>query len=132
MSWGVGLLILGIAFLLLTLFAVPALIQVRRTAKKVEITLGHVNQNLPVILDNLHHTTDNFRKTTEAVRSVPAEVRGLTEELRGLGDQVSRLDVRVRGGLQAPSFAEFGVMKKSALIAFVAIRVFRFLRHRWR
>ena len=132
MSWGVGLLILGFAFLLFTLFAVPVLIQVRRTAKKVEITLGHVNQNLPVILDNLHHTTDNFRKTTEAVRRVPADIRSLTEEFRGLGGQISRLDVRVRGGIEASPFAEFGVMKKSALMAFVVIRVLRFLRNRWR
>ena len=132
MSWGIGLLILGFAFLLVTLFAVPVLIQVRRTAQKVEITLGHINQNLPVILDNLHHTTDNFRKTTEAVRRVQADVQSFTEEFRGLGDQISRLEEWVRGGFEIPSFAESGDMKKSAVIAFVIIRVLRFLRPRGR
>jgi len=132
MSWGVGLLILGFAFLLLTLFAVPVLIQVRRTARKVEVTLGHINQNLPDILDNLHHTTDNLRKTTEAVRRVPADIQSVTEEFRGLGGQISRLDDRVRGEFKASPLAEFGVMKKSALVAFVIIRVLRFLRKRRR
>jgi len=132
MSWEVGLLVLGFAFLLFVLFAVPVLIQVRRTAKKVEITLGHVNQNLPVILDNLHHTTDNFRRTTEAVRRVPGEVRSVTDEFRALGGQVSRLEDRVRDGLEVPSFAGFGTMKKAAAIVFVIIRVLRFLRPRGR
>lgn len=132
MSWGVGLLVLGFAFLLLTLFAVPVLIQVRRTAQKAELTLGQINRDLPAILDNLHHTTDNFRRTTESVRRVPADVRSLAQEFRGLGGQISSLDLRLRGGFEAPLLAEFSVLKKSAFVAFVVIRVLRFLRNRWR
>jgi uncharacterized protein YoxC len=132
MSWDVSLFILGVALLLLAFFAVQVLVQVRRTAKKVETTLNHVNQNLPVILDNVHHTTDHFRKTTEAVRRVPADVQSVIEEFRGLGGQISRLDDRVRSKFEVSSLAEFGVMKKSALVAFVIIRVLRFLRKRRR
>ncbi|MCX5834876.1 MAG: DUF948 domain-containing protein [Deltaproteobacteria bacterium] len=132
MSWGVGLFVLGMALLLFVLFAVPALIQVRRTAKKVETTLGHVNQNLPAILDNVRHTSENFRKTTEAIRRVPEDVQSVTDEFRRLKEQVPRLENRVRDGFEVPSFAGFGIMKKSAVIAFVIIRVLRFLRSRGR
>ncbi|HOD34443.1 MAG TPA: DUF948 domain-containing protein [Syntrophales bacterium] len=132
MSWGVGLLVLGVALLLFTFFAVPVLVQVKRTARKVEITLGHVNRDLPAILDNLHHTTDNFRRTTETVHGVSADVRSLGEELRGVGGQISSLDRRLRDGIGAPSPVAFGIMKKPALIAFVIIRILRFLRGRRR
>jgi uncharacterized protein YoxC len=132
MSWGVGLLVLGFAFLLFALFAVPVLIQVRRTAKKVEITLGHVNQNLPVILDNIRHTSENFRKTTEAVRRVPGDVRSVTDEFRALGGQVSQLENRLRGESVVSSLLGFGTMKKAAAMAFVIIRALLFLRTRGR
>ncbi len=132
MSWGVGLLILGLAFLLFTLFAVPVLVQVRRTAQKADLALGQINRELPAILDNLHHTTDNFRRTTESVRRVPADVRSLAREVRGLGGEISSLDLRLRGGFDVPALAEFSVLKKSAFVAFVIIRVLRFLRKRWR
>jgi uncharacterized protein YoxC len=128
MSWGVSLFILGIALLLFALFAVPTLIQVRRTAKKAETTLSHVNRNLPAILDNVRLTSENVRKATEAVRCIQEDVRSVTDEFRRLKNRVPRLENRLRSDFEAPSFKGFGTMKNVLQMAFVIIRALRFLR----
>jgi uncharacterized protein YoxC len=60
----IGLFILGIALLLIALFAIPSLVQIRRTAETIAITLQTLNQNLPGILKNIEEMTANINQAT--------------------------------------------------------------------
>ena len=63
----IGVLVLSLAFLLIAAFAVPTLIQIRRTAKSITDTLESLNRSLPSILKNLDEITANIKQATNTV-----------------------------------------------------------------
>ena len=63
----IGIFILSIAFLLLALFSIPSLLQLRKTAEAIADTLKTLNQNLPAILRNLEEMTTQLNQTTLTV-----------------------------------------------------------------
>lgn len=63
----IGIVVLSLVFLLIAAFAIPALIQVRRTAKSITDTLESLNQSLPSILKNLEEITANINMATNTV-----------------------------------------------------------------
>ena len=60
----ISIFILSIACLLFALFSIPSLLQVRKTAEIIAITLQTLNQNLPAILKNLEEMTTHLNQTT--------------------------------------------------------------------
>jgi uncharacterized protein YoxC len=67
MNMEIGLLILGIALLLLVLFSVPILWKIWHAVNDVTITLDALNQHLPGILKNLEDITSNINNSTETL-----------------------------------------------------------------
>ena len=59
--------IMAVAFLLVALFAIPPLLQIRRTAETIAVTLRTLNEHLPGILKNLENITTNINQTTSMV-----------------------------------------------------------------
>jgi hypothetical protein len=53
------LLVVSVAFIVIAGYAVSLLIQIRKTAKCAEETLGDINQRLPVIMKNLEEISAN-------------------------------------------------------------------------
>lgn len=63
----IGVLILSIAFLLFTLFSIPSLLQIRKTAETIAVTLQTLTDNLPAILKNLEEMTANINQVSGRV-----------------------------------------------------------------
>jgi uncharacterized protein YoxC len=68
MSWEIGFFMVSCAVLLLVVFAIPTLMQVRKTARSAEVTLEAVNRELPAILQDLHQMTALTNEVTYNVR----------------------------------------------------------------
>jgi uncharacterized protein YoxC len=68
--------IMAVAVLLFALFSIPSLLQIRRTAEAIAVTLKALNESLPGILKNLEHITANINQTTLTVNR---RVEGLSD-----------------------------------------------------
>ena len=64
-----GLVILNVALLLIVAFFIPFLLQLRRMAKNIAITLQTLNQSLPGILRNLEEITSHINSATHTVNN---------------------------------------------------------------
>jgi uncharacterized protein YoxC len=67
MNLEIVLIIFGIAFLLLVIFCIPILVQVRQTAQDITITLEILNKSLPLLLKNLEDITTNINNSSSVV-----------------------------------------------------------------
>ena len=68
MSWEIGFFIISCAVLLLVVFAIPTLMQIRKTAQSAEITLEAINRELPAILQDLRQVTTLTNEVSYNVR----------------------------------------------------------------
>ena len=67
MNLDVGLMILGVAVLLLVIICIPVLVNLWRAVQNVAVTLETLNANLPAILKNLEEISTNINNSTSAV-----------------------------------------------------------------
>jgi len=63
----IGLIIFGIALLLLVLFCIPILLKLWRAASDVTVTLQALNERLPAILKNMEEISANINDSTTAI-----------------------------------------------------------------
>jgi len=82
MIWEVSLLIASIAFLMLVAFLIPAVVQVKRTAERVEIASENLNMHLPNILTNLDEITTNLTGIMSSGRRQMKMLEEATEEVK--------------------------------------------------
>jgi uncharacterized protein YoxC len=102
MLWEISLLLIAIAFLLLSIFAIPMLLQVRRTAKSLELTSKTLNQNLPGILTNLDEITTNLTHTSQAVHDQVAGLKNIVDKFQDMADDVVDFERNIRTEIEAP------------------------------
>lgn len=62
-----GLIIFGIALMLLVLFCIPILLKLWRAASDVTVTLQTLNERLPAILKNMEEISTNINDSTTAI-----------------------------------------------------------------
>jgi hypothetical protein len=107
MTWEIGFFVISVAVLILVLFAIPTLLQVRKTARKAEVTLEAMNRELPVILQDVRQITTLTSEVSRNVRLRVEEkisrtarfqlrlLEGLTRQIGGtlqhLHDGIDRL-----------------------------------------
>jgi uncharacterized protein YoxC len=65
----ISAVIVSLAFLLLVIFIIPSVIQLRRTAKSVSETSNTLNQKLPDILVEINDITNDVSTTTDLVKT---------------------------------------------------------------
>ncbi len=93
--------IMAVAFLLVALFSIPSLLQIRRTAETIEATLRTLNENLPGILKNLENITVDINQTTCMVNhqldELSSSFRKLQKTIGFLADmgQIVQANVRI-------------------------------------
>ena len=63
----IGLILFGIALLLLVLFCIPILLKLWRAASDVTVTLQTLNERLPAILKNMEEISTNINHSTTAI-----------------------------------------------------------------
>ncbi|MBN2438247.1 MAG: DUF948 domain-containing protein, partial [Deltaproteobacteria bacterium] len=96
------LIILGVAFLFLAGFFIPALLQIRRTAKGMAETLQHLNEGLPLIMKNLEEITSNINRTTTTVHLQVAELSLTLRRIQGVLGVFLGLEEVLRRRLRFP------------------------------
>jgi hypothetical protein len=63
----IGLILFGIALLLLVLFCIPILLKLWRAASDITVTLQALNERLPAILKNMEEISTNINDSTTAI-----------------------------------------------------------------
>jgi len=89
MSWETSLFILCLAVVVLVVFTVPVLLQLRRTVRNLDVTITTLNQDLPQILKNVDYITENVRQSVQAVRATVEET--INRSLPSILENVDRL-----------------------------------------
>ena len=67
MSLEIIFTVIAVAFLVLVALAVPFLVQARKTARDIAVTLETLNQSLPGILKNLEEITENVNNAAYTI-----------------------------------------------------------------
>jgi uncharacterized protein YoxC len=80
---GIFLIALSVAFLLIAVFSIPVLLQIRKTAKSMSLTLQLLNEKLPGILNNLEKITTNANRATTIVTREVEELSLTIRKLQG-------------------------------------------------
>jgi len=62
-----GLILIGVALLLLVIFSIPILWKLWRAANDVTVTLQALNERLPAILKNMEEISANINQSTTAI-----------------------------------------------------------------
>ena len=86
----IGLLILGIALLLLVFFSIPILWKVWRAVNDATVTLDALNQHLPGILKNLEDISANINNSTTALNDEIQKYTATADRLHAVMDKVVR------------------------------------------
>ena len=89
MNWETSLFILCLAVVVLVIFTIPVLLQLRRTVQNLDVTVTALNQNLPQILKNVDFITENIRQSVHAVRATVEET--INRSLPSILENVDRL-----------------------------------------
>jgi Bacterial protein of unknown function (DUF948) len=104
MTWEIGFFVISVAVLLLILFAIPTLLQIRKTARNAEITLEAINKELPVILQDVRQITTLTNEVSRSVRfhveeRISRTARFNLKLLEGLSKQVGGTLRRLHDGI---------------------------------
>ncbi len=110
MLWQISLLIISIAFLILVAFAVPSLLQIRRTTKSLEITSKTLNQNLPGILTNIDEITTNITDVTHSVKSQVEGLSGAVRKIQEMIEDVVNFEKTLRTEVETPVVETLGTL----------------------
>lgn len=98
----ISVFILSIAFLLIALFSIPSLLQIRKTAETIAMTLRTLNENLPVILKNLEAITTHVNQATSAVNRQIDELSDSFRKLQKTIGFLADLGQIVQAGVRIP------------------------------
>jgi len=93
MSWETSLFILCLAVVVLVVFTIPLLLQLRSTVRNLDTTITTLNQSLPQILKNVDFITENVRQSVHAVRATLEET--INRSLPSILENVDRLTATV-------------------------------------
>jgi hypothetical protein len=104
MTWEIGFFVISVAVLVLVLFAIPTLLQIRKTARKAEITLEVMNRELPVILQDVRQITTLASEVSRGVRfqveeKISRTARFNLKLLEGLARQMGGTLQRLHDGI---------------------------------
>jgi len=102
MIWEVSLLIFSISFLILVAFLLPTVLQVRRTAQRVESVSENLNQYLPGILGNLDEISENVARMMSYGRSQMEVLGTAVDEVKHMVDDIVHLEKDIRKRIEDP------------------------------
>jgi uncharacterized protein YoxC len=125
MLWEISLLIIAVAILLAVIFAIPAILQFRRTTKNLDLTVKTLNQNLPGILTNIDEITTGL---TDTVHTISEQTEGLKEvisKFQGMADDVVSFERQIRQEIESPileTVSTIGALVKGIRVFIDALR----------
>lgn len=84
----IGLIIFGLALLLLVLFSIPILLKLWRAASDVTVTLQTLNERLPAILKNMEEISDNINDSTTAINEQVQKYADMSQRVQLVVNEV--------------------------------------------
>ncbi|PKN88781.1 MAG: hypothetical protein CVU51_03425 [Deltaproteobacteria bacterium HGW-Deltaproteobacteria-1] len=119
----IGLIIIGIAVLLLVLFFIPVLLKLRQAVNDINITLQTLNERLPLILKNMEEISTNINQSTTAINGEVQRFAFTAQRLHTVMNEVV-------GGIEAvsPLALKYQVYRKATWIIPVIKGVSAFIR----
>ena len=101
------LMIIGsISILLLMICLIPLLIQLRQTARRAEMLISNLNQDLPSILTSLRATSSELQKTSEHINSKLDETDAIISTAKYAGESLLLTSNLIRSALN-PAILKF-------------------------
>jgi len=113
------LLFIGVAFLAIAVYAVPLLIQIKKTAAKAEETLCSINQSLPAVMKNLEEISARTNRIANTVERETEDLALTVEKINAAmnfyldGEQIFREQVAVPF---ANAFRTYGAVIKGVRV----------------
>lgn len=104
MTLDISMVIVGIVLLVIAAFAIPFLLQLWRTTKRVSETFQTLNERLPGILKNLDEITTNINKVTSTVNEQIDGLSVVTKRIQGAVGVVTDVENILRAGISLPVF----------------------------
>lgn len=90
--------IMALAAVVLVVFLVPVLIQLRKTAEESERLLRCMNEDMPVLLLEATQAAQNMNQVASDLRQASAYARVLGDAVGGVGETVNQVRELVQGG----------------------------------
>lgn len=104
MTLDISMVIVGIVLLVIAAVAIPFLLQLWRTTKRVSETFQTINERLPGILKNLDEITTNINKVTSTVNEQIDGLSVVTKRIQGAVGVVTDVENILRAGISLPVF----------------------------
>jgi uncharacterized protein YoxC len=101
------LIIAGISLIIMMLFLVPLLIQLRQSAQQAEKLLNDLNHDLPPIIASLKSTVEDIRKVTEHVETKISDTDAFISTAIYAGESLLLTSRFIRSALQ-PAVTQLG------------------------
>ena len=98
----ISILIICVAVLLLVLFLIPTIIQLKKSAKRIEEVSGQLNQQLPTILENINGITDNLNNILLTGRQQAEHLGEATQSIKTMVDDIVGFEKKIRYQVQDP------------------------------
>lgn len=90
--------IMALAAVVLVVFLVPVLIQLRKTAEESERLLRCMNEDMPVLFLEATQAAQNINQVASDLRQASAYARVLGDAVGGVGETVNHVRELVQGG----------------------------------
>lgn len=101
----IGLIIFGIALLLLVSFCIPILLKLWRAASDVTVTLQALNERLPLILKNMEEISTNINNSTTAINGEVQKYAATSERFHAvMSDVVNGIELISPLAIKSPLF----------------------------
>lgn len=115
MVWEIGIVVIAISFLLLTFFSILYLLQLRRTAKKIESVLHTLNQRLPGVVAKLDSIAGALSDTALMVRNRTESLSLSVEKIQDMVTDIADFEKDIRSKIETPLLQTVGTY--SAVLA---------------
>ena len=101
------LIIAGISIIIIMIFLVPLLVQLRQTARRAERLMDNLNQDLPPILSSVKSTAAETKVLSEHINAKLAETEAIISTVRYAGESLLITSKLIRSAL-APAITQIG------------------------
>ncbi|MEN8134019.1 MAG: DUF948 domain-containing protein [Thermodesulfobacteriota bacterium] len=93
------LIIAGISIIILMFFLIPLLVQLKQTARRAEMVMDNLNQNLPSILASLNSTATEMQMMSNHINTKLAQTDAIINTAKYAGESLLLTSNLIRSAL---------------------------------
>ncbi len=106
--WEICIVVIAISFLFFTFFSILYLLQLRRTAKNIEIVLNTLNQSLPGVVAKIDSIAGALSDTARIVRNRTESLSLSIEKIQDMVIDVTDFEKNIRSKIESPIIQTVG------------------------